>query len=600
MIKKFFSTINSSWDLIKFNWLSAVLFSIIYTAGASLVMLALYRAVEKLLLLVAGVSHIADDTFGKIFLNPINWAIIIACLVVMGFIIMVQISGLLFIFDCSKKGIKLKINEALYMSLKNSLRIFKIKNWGFVIWTVIAIPFAGIMGFSSVALSIKLPDFAQDWLLSDRLIGFLYIIAMAVLFFVIVGRVLVFPSFILEDTDFTKASKKCDRLINKNFFRVLLNLLVAFVLLYLAFAIIYAVGYLIISLVGISGDTEIVSHLKNNWYMIVSIVISVLSPLLMYALVSSLYYKINKEKGEETIEVKKETSSKKDIIITDVIALLIVAVSTVFLLNIGAFNLGVFSSNLTRPYIVAHRGDSVNCPENTMPAFLKAIEEGADFIELDVHETKDGVIVVTHDDGLKRITGSSEKVHNLTYEELEKLDAGSWFSEEFSYVRISTLDEVLKALKGKALIQIELKPTKYDVDLEQKVVDIINSNDMESDCMITSLDYDALKEVKEIDPDIDVVCVMTVVSGNLDDLDFADGFSIESNNITREIVSKIHADEKEVYSWTVNNKNKVQEMINAGVDGILTDNPEMLFEALDNADYIGGFGLFLKYLAGAN
>jgi glycerophosphoryl diester phosphodiesterase len=111
----------------------------------------------------------------------------------------------------------------------------------------------------------------------------------------------------------------------------------------------------------------------------------------------------------------------------------------------------------TQPLIIAHRGDSISAPENTMAAFMAAIKNGADYLEIDVRPTKDGVPIVIHDSTLDRTTNGTGAVKQLTYAEIQHLDAGSWFSPEFAAERVPTLEEVLNEARGKTCILAHLK-----------------------------------------------------------------------------------------------------------------------------------------------
>ena len=107
--------------------------------------------------------------------------------------------------------------------------------------------------------------------------------------------------------------------------------------------------------------------------------------------------------------------------------------------------------------VAGHRGNVKFAPENTIPAFLKAAELGADLVEMDIRETKDGYLVIMHDETVDRTTNGKGRVEELTLEEIKKLDAGEWFSPEFKGTRVPTLHEVLEAIKGKVLPDLDFK-----------------------------------------------------------------------------------------------------------------------------------------------
>lgn len=175
-----------------------------------------------------------------------------------------------------------------------------------------------------------------------------------------------------------------------------------------------------------------------------------------------------------------------------------------------------------------------------MPAFELALQEEPQWVELDVRQTKDGVIVVSHDDDLSRVARQKLYVHELTYSELLTYDVGSWFREEFSDVRLSTLDEVLKLCKDNIPLQIEIKPSGYDVDLEEHVLQVVYENDMQDQVMITCLKPGPLKRIKELAPTIPTAYSMFFAWGHIEDMEFSDYFTIEEGNVTKTLVDNVH------------------------------------------------------------
>ena len=222
--------------------------------------------------------------------------------------------------------------------------------------------------------------------------------------------------------------------------------------------------------------------------------------------------------------------------------------------------------------VTAHRGASVKYPENTMSAFKGAKELGADWIELDVQQTKDKKLIVLHDTNLRRTTGVNKNTWEVTFDEVKNLDAGSFFSDEFKGEKIPLLEEVIEFAKENDIkLNIELKPTGNETDFESSVVDLINKYDFASSSVITSQVYSVIENVKNYDKNIKTVYVMSLAYGDILKLDKADAFSIEASSINKTLVNKIHNSGKEVYAWTVNTKESITDMINLNVDNIITD-----------------------------
>ena len=235
------------------------------------------------------------------------------------------------------------------------------------------------------------------------------------------------------------------------------------------------------------------------------------------------------------------------------------------------------------PVVTAHRGYSAAAPENTLPAFQLAIDQGCEWAELDVQMTRDGVVMVTHDTSLRRCTGRNENIYDLTYNEVRKLDAGRWFGQKYTGTRIPTLEEVLDQCKGRIQLNIEIKPNAATPELEAETIRIIYEKGFEHDCVITSQSYDTLCKVKELAPEIQTGYILALGVGSYYDLPAADFFSVESTFITPGMVQQIHLRGKTISAWTVNRQEDASDLLSLGVDDIITDKPEMV-QQLMNAD----------------
>ena len=225
--------------------------------------------------------------------------------------------------------------------------------------------------------------------------------------------------------------------------------------------------------------------------------------------------------------------------------------------------------------ITAHRGDSSMAPENTLAAFEKAIEAGADFIELDVTETKDGVLVILHDNSLERTAELEKNVWEITYDEIQELDAGSWFSEEYAGERIPTLQEVIDVCKGEIKLNIEIKSTGFESEeFIDKIVSCIQENELQEECIVTSFNYSMVQEVKSIDESIKTGIVLSGDKQELSKFNDMDLFSISYKILDKDMVEEAHAMGKAVHVWTVNEKSDLRKFQKMGVDSIITNYPK--------------------------
>ena len=204
------------------------------------------------------------------------------------------------------------------------------------------------------------------------------------------------------------------------------------------------------------------------------------------------------------------------------------------------------------------------------------IKCGADYAEIDVQETADGELVLLHDNSLKRTAGVKKNVWEMTYAEIAHLDAGSSFNKKFRGEKIPTLDEVLKFCRGKLDLNIEIKYNGQNKGIVKKVVRIIEQNHFEDHCVVTSMNYSFLKQVKKANPDIRTGYIMTMTYGIISRIEAADFFSVKYTYVDEAFVREAHSLGKEVHAWTVNYRGDIKRMLDVGVDNIITDNPVLV------------------------
>jgi glycerophosphoryl diester phosphodiesterase len=222
--------------------------------------------------------------------------------------------------------------------------------------------------------------------------------------------------------------------------------------------------------------------------------------------------------------------------------------------------------------VIAHRGAAAFAPENTLAAFERAIEDGADYIELDVQETADGEVIVLHDSDFMKLAGVPLKIWDANYAQLGDIDIGSWYAPEFSNERVPTLRQVLEECKGRVRVVIELKYYGHDQRLEERVVEIIEETGMAANVILMSLDYDGVRKLKALRPDWTVGLLAAKAVGNLTNVD-ADFLAVNAGMGTRRFLRQARGANKPVYLWTVNDAAQMSRFMSMGFDGIITDDP---------------------------
>jgi glycerophosphoryl diester phosphodiesterase len=230
--------------------------------------------------------------------------------------------------------------------------------------------------------------------------------------------------------------------------------------------------------------------------------------------------------------------------------------------------------------VTAHRGSSRRAPENTLSAIRQAIADGADFAEIDVRATADGVVVLMHDDDLRRVAGVNKKIRDTTYADLKDLDVGLWFSPHFIGEPIPTLEEAIAVARGNIRLNIELKVNRHAQQLVERIVQIVRDADFVSQCIITSTSYDALQQVKRLHPALRVGHIVAHAVGDISRLD-VDVLSVNTRLVTADFMRAAQQRGKEVHVWTVNDPKRMSVLIELGVHNIITSVPDVLIALLE-------------------
>ena len=248
--------------------------------------------------------------------------------------------------------------------------------------------------------------------------------------------------------------------------------------------------------------------------------------------------------------------------------------------------------------IIAHKGASGLAPENTMAAFKKALELGVDQIELDVRHTLDEEIVVFHDQTLDRLAKDTlgnkvtGDVHDYTLEEIKQFDVGSWFDSQYSNERIPTLKEVLDLVNGQCKVLIEIKHMDHPHyhDFAEKLVEVVMAEENGEDWIILqSYEPKYLDEVHELDSLIQTKALIIgedsapliafyietrMHMGRAKESNRMKAINPEWSTLSPRRVFQMHAQGFEVHAYPVNERDDIIIMLNAGVDGIITDFPD--------------------------
>jgi len=251
-----------------------------------------------------------------------------------------------------------------------------------------------------------------------------------------------------------------------------------------------------------------------------------------------------------------------------------------------------------RPLVIAHRGYSAMAPENTLPAFERGVASGADMVELDYHHTQDGALVVLHDYTLDRTTdatnrwgGSKLKIADKTLAELKQLDAGKWFKHPQPGIALPTLDEALDVIQRGSVTLIERKAGDAAA-----CVKLLNERQLVNQVIVQAFDWDYLRDFHRMEPRQVLGALgppSTKGGKKLTDaekalnpawLDEIKGIGAHATVWNKQVdaasVKAAHERGLKVWVYTINDVATAHQLLAAGVDGIITDNPAILWKAL--------------------
>jgi glycerophosphoryl diester phosphodiesterase len=227
-------------------------------------------------------------------------------------------------------------------------------------------------------------------------------------------------------------------------------------------------------------------------------------------------------------------------------------------------------------WLIAHRGASAHAPENTMAAFKLALEMGARAMELDVHQSRDGRLVVIHDEDFKRVGGRKDKVGSLSWGEALKIDVGSWFGEGFSLERVPLLENVMDLLEGKAELHIEIKHgSKVYPGIEDKLAETIASRRAWDWAPVSSFDHEALKIIRGLEPRLRLGYLLgwtriTKAYREMEELR-AESLNLSLRQVDSSIVQECHRQGRKVLVYTVNRQMDIERLARMAVDAVFTN-----------------------------
>ena len=608
--------INQTKIKLKTNLKSLLLFELLLKALFLVVMLPLGSYALSVSLKLSKYSYITVENLLAFSSSWLALITLFLMILLASMFFFVEMVCLFLYFKHSKQYQKLSVSQIVYPGLRKAWEIIKNKrNWllpffCFLTGIIYALPL-----YLGMIFRQRIPQYIFDSVMGNwiAVVGLIVVIlVMLVLAYhgifalhYCCNTKLSFHDAFLCSIQTTKGHKK----------KIITTLLITNVILCVIYAILY---YTVVILTGLVVFFTVKDTLTTATFLTVydsinryfGFVVGVGGVIVNSVVVSNLFFKYEGSENSNTYEyhdfIKQIEVSQKEskdtvfwnckytrkVMVVSVICFLCISIS------VGTHMDEIFIKRapLFGTYITAHRGYSSVAPENTLVSIQAAIDAMSDYVEIDVQETKDGVVVLLHDTNLKRTTGVNQLIWNLTYDEISALNAANYMPKTYETLQIPTLEEALLLCQNSIYMNIEMKINSHEQALVEKVVELIQKYDMEDQCVITSTNYGALRRVKEITEDIKTGYIMSLAYGYFYNSEYADFFSVKSSFITRDMVLLAHSYGKEVHAWTVNRISEIERMKQLGVDNIITDYPIHVRETIYEDQWTNSFTEFLRTL----
>lgn len=571
-------------QMIRFNLKNLLLFHMGYRLIGTLAYVRLLNAGMGFALKKAGLSYLTLENAWKVLLSP--WTVpVAAALAVIGLIsLMVEAGGLIAAFSGAVYSIKVPAIQMLIQGIRNTAQQIERRN--FRLFGVVFADFFVLNLFClyRILTHVKPINFVIEEISAHPLGKVLALAAVGLSVAAVIPTYFVFHECMVEQKFYEDAKYRSREVLKGRYVRTVARILCPQLLLISGAAVSYLILIFLMAVFAvlfIRRDLEFAFLIRaadwGEWIVIAGA--GMWASLLYFADLTVQYYQYGRNKigRKHYFETAGTLFSRKNALLATGIAGLMGGLGLID----GAVN-GSFlaSSVVVQTEITAHRGSSKTAPENTMAALYHAVDEMADWAEIDVQETGDGVVVLCHDTNVKRVTGVSGQVPELTLAQIKELDAGSWFSDEFAGEKIPTLEEAMEYAKGKINLNIEMKYSGTKSLLPEKVRELVERYEMEEQCIVTCTNPEYLKMIKENNPDVKTGYIIPAAYGDYYRNEYVDVISVRSGFVTEGLIKAAHEAGKSVHAWTVNEKRELERMRVLGVDNVITDVPILAREIL--------------------
>ncbi|KAA5539335.1 glycerophosphodiester phosphodiesterase [Roseiconus nitratireducens] len=570
-------------------WRQLVVVDLLFKTVAVVVLTPLVSLLFRLFLALSGRTVLADTDIARFLIHPIGWG---AFLIVGGAVVgvfAIELAVLMMVSVGSAVGRTPRPRSVFRYVASKSTTLLRLAAWVVARIGLNALPFLAVGGaifwmlLTEHDINFYLTEHPPEFWAAVVAIGFVLVLMSVLLLWRVIGWVEATPLVLFERAGAIRAITESERratgrrrliagsLVGWFATTTLLRVALSATVVFAAQQVVDTTGSRLTWMVLALGLMILLVWLGN-------LVSGVVANISLGALLSMLYVD---ERGSAAIEMPTVSEEPATAMRVRLTTGRVVSSAIILLLGAGLLGVGLLGSIDFEDHvqITAHRGGAFSAPENTLASVRRGIEDGADWIEIDVQESSDGEIMVVHDSDLKKVAGDPVKIWQATAEQLRAIDIGSYFGPSYQDQRVPTLREVLEECRGKAGVNIELKYYGHTQDLERKVVDLVETMEMSDQVVVMSLELAGVRKIQQLRPDWTVGLLTAVAAGDLTRTD-VDFLAVKDSLATKPFVDAAHRRGKTVAAWTLNDPYTMSLMISRGVDNLITDRPALARQVL--------------------
>jgi glycerophosphoryl diester phosphodiesterase len=559
----------------------------------SALIMPLFWFVAQFLMDSRGMSAVSNSQLVKFILSPqgVGFLILVIALVVLG--ILIELCGFITISaQLLNKAPESSYIELLKFNFKQLPRMLEVGSLFLLLYILLLAPMTGA-GFSlSFFDQLEIPNFIDSVIEESLLYLSLYFVVIAVMIYFSVRWIFVFHFMVIARMRPSQAMRASAKLIKRNFKLWLKEFFsVAFVLAVAVGGTIVMWLLFILLLSEATNFNSSASRILLFFLLLVQHAVTLVFGLLIIPFevhqFTIMFYKFV-EKDPEFADLRQvypqiSAKSKQSFLDRLLARRKTWGVALVSLMLLVAVPSGLFFEEIVQKErqieIVGHRGGGFGAPENTLAGIQFSIDQGAQWVEIDVQRSKDGFYILNHDQTFKRVAGVAEETTALTLAQIRSLRVGASFGEEFKDERVPTLEEVLDYCKDKIGIKIELKGKSADLQMVRDVVAMVAARQMEDQIILISLDYNLIEQIEDLHPEMQTGFIFFLAVGKIGTLR-ADYLILEEREAKDKTLYKIRQAGKKIVVWTVNTPEGMQALLDKDIDAVITDDVVMVRDVL--------------------